>query len=91
METTLPSMPLQTPGCPSDRPGGPAAVVAMTTAGAQGLQRCVLQLCSFFSRFCVHGQNWYHKHVSEVCRRARRTSPSRNVKQRCVIRMCEEA
>ncbi|XP_029687490.1 uncharacterized protein hhla1 isoform X2 [Takifugu rubripes] len=104
-ETTLPSMPLQTPGCPSDRPGGPAAVVAMTTAGAQGLQRCVLQLCSFFSRcvcgrlrrhtrpnrFCVHGQNWYHKHVSEVCRRARRTSPSRNVKQRCVIRMCEEA
>lgn len=62
-------------GCPSDRTGGPAAVVAMTTAGAP---RLLVLKDRFCSRFCVLGHNWYHEHVSEVCRRARRSPAPRS-------------
>ncbi|XP_029971907.1 uncharacterized protein hhla1 [Salarias fasciatus] len=73
-----------------------------TTVGAHKLQPCVLELCKFFSqclcrplghktpmkRFCEDSHRWYEKHTAEVCRRVRRVSFSRNLKQRCLTKMC---
>ncbi|XP_044223617.1 uncharacterized protein LOC122993489 isoform X3 [Thunnus albacares] len=75
-----------------------------TTVGAHKLQPCVLELCKFFSqclcrpfshktrmkRYCDDSHLWYEKHTSEVCRRVRRISFSRNLKQRCLTRMCDK-
>ncbi|KAM9844975.1 HERV-H LTR-associating protein 1 [Aulostomus maculatus] len=74
-----------------------------TTVSALQLQPCVLELCKFFSqclcrpsfgpatrlrRYCDDSQRWYQTHTSEVCRRVRRVSFSRNLKQRCLAKMC---
>ncbi|XP_078143705.1 HERV-H LTR-associating protein 1 [Centroberyx gerrardi] len=75
-----------------------------TTVSAHKLQPCVLELCKFFSqclcrpysyktrmkRYCDDSHLWYEKHTSEVCRRVRRVSFSRNLKQRCLARMCNK-
>ncbi|XP_053186835.1 uncharacterized protein LOC128369783 [Scomber japonicus] len=75
-----------------------------TTVGAHKLQPCVLELCKFFSqclcrpfsyktrmkRYCDDSHLWYEKHTFEVCRRVRRISFSRNLKQRCLTRMCNK-
>ncbi|XP_069576572.1 HERV-H LTR-associating protein 1 [Brachyistius frenatus] len=75
-----------------------------TTVGAHKLQPCVLELCKFFSqclcrpfghktrmkRYCDDSHLWYEKHTSEVCRRVRRVSFSRNLKQRCLTKMCNK-
>nr|XP_020473360.1 HERV-H LTR-associating protein 1 isoform X2 [Monopterus albus] len=92
------------PGCPRRRPppisrltsGGPA------TVGAHKLQPCVLELCRFFSqclcrpfshktrmkRYCDDRHPWYEEHTPEVCWRVRRVAFSRNLKQRCLTKMC---
>ncbi|KAM8838829.1 HERV-H LTR-associating protein 1 [Synchiropus picturatus] len=68
------------------------------------LQPCVLELCRFFaqclcrrpdskaakSRYCDDSDFWYEKHTLEVCRRVRRVSVSRNLKQRCLLKMCDK-
>ncbi|XP_031733050.1 uncharacterized protein hhla1 [Anarrhichthys ocellatus] len=75
-----------------------------TTVGAHKLQPCVLELCKFFSqclcrpsgyktrmkRYCDDSHLWYEQHTSEVCRRVRRVSFSRNLKQRCLTKMCSK-
>ncbi|KAJ8011397.1 hypothetical protein DPEC_G00057770 [Dallia pectoralis] len=75
-----------------------------TTVSAQKLQPCVLELCKFFSqclcrsysykthmkRYCADSHVWYEKHTFEVCRRVRRVSFSKNLKQRCLARMCNK-
>ncbi|XP_056247766.1 HERV-H LTR-associating protein 1 isoform X2 [Seriola aureovittata] len=75
-----------------------------TTVSAHKLQPCVLELCKFFSqclcrpfnhktrmkRYCDDSHLWYEKHTSEVCRRVRRVSFSRNLKQRCLTKMCNK-
>ncbi|XP_039670846.1 uncharacterized protein LOC120567839 [Perca fluviatilis] len=77
---------------------------ATTTVGAHKLQPCVLELCKFFSqclcrpsgnktrmkRYCDDSHLWYEKHTLEVCRRVRRVSFSRNLKQRCLTKMCSK-
>ncbi|XP_074545196.1 HERV-H LTR-associating protein 1 [Halichoeres trimaculatus] len=75
-----------------------------TTVSAHKLQPCVLELCKFFSqclcrpfspksrmkRYCDDSHLWYEQHTSEVCRRVRRVSFSRNLKQRCLMKMCNK-
>ncbi|XP_031590946.2 uncharacterized protein LOC116316525 isoform X4 [Oreochromis aureus] len=94
------------PGCPWRRPELSAESVPgiTTTVGAHKLQPCVLELCKFFSqclcrpfshktrmkRYCDDSHLWYEKHTSEVCRRVRRVSFSRNLKQRCLTKMCNK-
>ncbi|CAI5676756.1 unnamed protein product [Oreochromis niloticus] len=94
------------PGCPWRRPELSAESVpgVTTTVGAHKLQPCVLELCKFFSqclcrpfshktrmkRYCDDSHLWYEKHTSEVCRRVRRVSFSRNLKQRCLTKMCNK-
>ncbi|XP_041805909.1 uncharacterized protein LOC121615588 [Chelmon rostratus] len=104
--TTTPSKPVEKPGCPWRRPGPSDASASggVTTVGAHKLQPCVLELCKFFSqclcrpfshktrmkRYCDDSHIWYEKHTSEVCRRVRRVSFSRNLKQRCLTKMCNK-
>ncbi|XP_055359741.1 HERV-H LTR-associating protein 1 isoform X4 [Betta splendens] len=93
------------PGCPWRRPervGGVSPV--STTVAAHKLQPCVLELCRFFSqclcrpsahkarmkRYCDDSHLWYERHTSELCRRVRRISFSRNLKQRCLTKMCSK-
>ncbi|XP_030629189.1 uncharacterized protein hhla1 [Chanos chanos] len=66
------------------------------------LQPCVFELCKFFSqclcrgysykstlqRYCVDSHRWYETHTEEICRRVRRVAFSKNLKQRCLARMC---
>ncbi|XP_070700912.1 HERV-H LTR-associating protein 1 [Pempheris klunzingeri] len=94
------------PGCPWRRPELTDASLSgsTTTVGAHKLQPCVLELCKFFSqclcrpfshktrmkRYCDDSHVWYEKHTSEVCRRVRRVSFSRNLKQRCLTKMCNK-
>ncbi|XP_027876188.1 uncharacterized protein hhla1 [Xiphophorus couchianus] len=89
------------PGCPWRRPepGGEAE-----TLGELKLQPCVLQLCRFFSqclcrplsrttrtkRYCDSSFLWYEEQTFEVCRRVKRFSFSRNLKQRCLSKMCNK-
>ncbi|XP_028283394.1 uncharacterized protein hhla1 [Parambassis ranga] len=96
----------ETRGCPWRRPELPGESVSgsTTTVGAHKLQPCVLELCKFFSqclcrpishktrmkRFCDDSHLWYEKHTSEVCQRVRRVSFSRNLKQRCLTKMCNK-
>ncbi|XP_047197833.1 uncharacterized protein LOC124854447 [Hippoglossus stenolepis] len=96
----------ETRGCPWRRPeqGGESASSSTTTVGAHKLQPCVLELCKFFSQclcrpvshrtratsFCDDSHLWYETHTSEVCRRVRRVSFSRNLKQRCLTKMCNK-
>nr|XP_019962007.1 PREDICTED: HERV-H LTR-associating protein 1 [Paralichthys olivaceus] len=96
----------ETRGCPWRRPeqSGELTSSSTTTVGAHKLQPCVLELCKFFSqclcrtvnhrtrvtRFCDDSHLWYEKHTSEVCRRVRRLSFSRNLKQRCLTKMCNK-
>ncbi|XP_062260378.1 HERV-H LTR-associating protein 1 [Platichthys flesus] len=103
---TTPSRQPERPGCPWRRPeqGGGATSSSTTTLGAHKLQPCVLELCQFFSqclcrpvsqwtrntRFCDDSHLWYETHTSEVCRRVRRISFSRNLKQRCLTKMCSK-
>ncbi|XP_034470131.1 uncharacterized protein LOC117778545 isoform X2 [Hippoglossus hippoglossus] len=104
--TTTPSKQPEKPGCPWRRPeqGGESASSSTTTVGAHKLQPCVLELCKFFSQclcrpvshrtrttsFCDDSHLWYETHTSEVCRRVRRVSFSRNLKQRCLTKMCNK-
>ncbi|XP_026230431.1 uncharacterized protein LOC113171909 [Anabas testudineus] len=94
------------PGCPWRRPELTSewASSSTTTVSAHKLQPCVLELCKFFSqclcrpfshktrlkRYCDDSHLWYEKHTSEVCRRVRRISFSRNLKQRCLTKMCSK-
>ncbi|KAM4552071.1 HERV-H LTR-associating protein 1 [Odontesthes bonariensis] len=94
------------PGCPWRRPelSGESVSGGTTTVGAHKLQPCVLELCKFFSqclcrpsspktrmkRYCDDSHLWYVKHTLEVCRRVRRISFSRNLKQRCLTKMCNK-
>ncbi|XP_054483566.1 HERV-H LTR-associating protein 1 [Anoplopoma fimbria] len=85
-------------------PGSSSSSSSTTTVGAHKLQPCVLELCKFFSqclcrpfghktrmkRYCDDSHLWYEKHTSEVCRRVRRVSFSRNLKQRCLTKMCNK-
>ncbi|XP_014891644.1 uncharacterized protein hhla1 isoform X1 [Poecilia latipinna] len=88
------------PGCPWRRPepGGEAE-----TLGELKLQPCILELCRFFSqclcrplsptrtkRYCDDSFLWYEEHTFEVCRRVKRVSFSRNLKQRCLSKMCNK-
>ncbi|KAM4556197.1 HERV-H LTR-associating protein 1 isoform 1-T1 [Fundulus diaphanus] len=89
------------PGCPWRRlePGG-----RTMTVGELKLQPCVLELCKFFSqclcrpfsqktrakRYCDDSFLWYEEHTFEVCRRVKRVSFSRNLKQRCLSKMCSK-
>ncbi|KAK5860450.1 hypothetical protein PBY51_021926 [Eleginops maclovinus] len=41
-------------------------------------------------RYCDDSHLWYEQHTSEVCRRVRRVSFSRNLKQRCLTKMCNK-
>ncbi|XP_026886157.2 uncharacterized protein LOC113590289 [Electrophorus electricus] len=66
------------------------------------LQPCVFELCKFFSqclcrgirhqtalqRYCTESHFWYEKHTEEVCSRVRRVAFSKNLKQRCLARIC---
>uniref|UniRef100_A0A087X6Y7 HERV-H LTR-associating 1 n=1 Tax=Poecilia formosa TaxID=48698 RepID=A0A087X6Y7_POEFO len=90
-------------GCPWRRPepGGEAE-----TLGELKLQPCILELCRFFSqclcrplsptrtkssdRYCDDSFLWYEEHTFEVCRRVKRVSFSRNLKQRCLSKMCNK-
>ncbi|XP_037537337.1 uncharacterized protein LOC119414315 [Nematolebias whitei] len=74
------------------------------TLGAHKLQPCVLELCRFFSQclcrafsqktrlqsYCDDSHRWYETHTLEVCRRVKRVSFSRNLKQRCLSKMCNQ-
>ncbi|XP_078119470.1 HERV-H LTR-associating protein 1 [Sander vitreus] len=100
------SVETEKPGCPWRRPELADIPLsgATTTVGAHKLQPCVLELCKFFSqclcrpsgnktrmtRYCDDSHLWYEKHTSEVCRRVRRVSFSRNLKQRCLTKMCSK-
>ncbi|XP_049931068.1 HERV-H LTR-associating protein 1 [Epinephelus moara] len=93
-------------GCPWRRPEltDLSLSSSTTTVSAHKLQPCVLELCKFFSqclcrpfshktrmkRYCDDSHLWYEKHTSEVCRRVRRVSFSRNLKQRCLTKMCNK-
>ncbi|KAI1902042.1 hypothetical protein AGOR_G00040640 [Albula goreensis] len=72
-----------------------------TTVSAHKLQPCVLELCKFFSqclcrpyikaktkRYCLDTHSWYVKYTSEICRRVKRIAYSKNLKQKCLARMC---
>ncbi|KAK2822798.1 hypothetical protein Q5P01_022863 [Channa striata] len=94
------------PGCPWRRPEptGERVSGSTTTVSAHKLQPCVLELCKFFSqclcrpfshktrmkRYCDDSHLWYEEHTSEVCRRVRRVSFSRNLKQKCLTKMCSK-
>ncbi|XP_071380858.1 HERV-H LTR-associating protein 1 [Centroberyx affinis] len=96
----------ETRGCPWRKPelSDGSVSSSSTTVSAHKLQPCVLELCKFFSqclcrpysyktrmkRYCDDSHLWYEKHTSEVCRRVRRVSFSRNLKQRCLARMCNK-
>ncbi|XP_035861376.1 uncharacterized protein LOC116044792 [Sander lucioperca] len=100
------SVETEKPGCPWRRPELADIPLsgATTTVGAHKLQPCVLELCKFFSqclcrpsgnktrmkRYCDDSHLWYEKHTLEVCRRVRRVSFSRNLKQRCLTKMCSK-
>ncbi|KAL6467835.1 hypothetical protein MHYP_G00235120 [Metynnis hypsauchen] len=72
------------------------------TVSAIKLQPCVFELCKFFSQclcrgyshktslqsYCIESHFWYEKHTVEVCSRVRRVAFSRNLKQKCLARMC---
>ncbi|XP_036375456.1 uncharacterized protein LOC118771555 [Megalops cyprinoides] len=76
--------------------------ISTSTVSAHKLQPCVLELCKFFSqclcraystkarmkRYCVDTHPWYVKYTSEVCRRVKRITYSKNLKQKCLARMC---
>ncbi|XP_072567814.1 HERV-H LTR-associating protein 1 [Paramormyrops kingsleyae] len=79
----------------------PTASTAATPISAQKLQSCLLELCKFFSRcrcrdsdrggaarYCAENQRWYARYTTEVCKRVKRVSYSKNLKQRCLARMC---
>ncbi|KAM6919182.1 HERV-H LTR-associating protein 1 [Xenentodon cancila] len=92
--------------CPWRRPelSGESVSSSTMAIGAHKLQPCVLELCKFFSqclcrpfnqktrmkRYCDDSQVWYEQHTTEVCRRVRRVSFSRNLKQRCLTKMCKK-
>ncbi|XP_033507231.2 uncharacterized protein hhla1 [Epinephelus lanceolatus] len=100
------SLETEKPGCPWRRPELTDLSLSgsTTTVSAHKLQPCVLELCKFFSqclcrpfshktrmkRYCDDSHLWYEKHTSEVCRRVRRVSFSRNLKQRCLTKMCNK-
>ncbi|KAM9789474.1 HERV-H LTR-associating protein 1 [Neosynchiropus ocellatus] len=81
-----------------------AKLSEVSDAVGYNLQPCVLELCRFFaqclcrrldskaakSRYCDDSDFWYEKHALEVCRRVRRVSVSRNLKQRCLLKMCDK-
>ncbi|CAL8316736.1 unnamed protein product [Gadus morhua 'NCC'] len=81
-------------------PGGPEG--PWPTLGPHKLQPCLLELCKFFSqclcradqprtpqrRYCDDSDLWYRKHTSELCGRLKRIAFSRNLKQRCLAKMC---
>ncbi|XP_068605094.1 HERV-H LTR-associating protein 1 [Brachionichthys hirsutus] len=93
-------------GCPWRRPEPTDAFGSgsATTVSASKLRPCVFELCKFFSqclcravvykthtkRYCEDSFVWYERHTSEVCRRIRRVSFSRNLKQRCLSKMCHK-
>ncbi|TRY91005.1 hypothetical protein DNTS_023023 [Danionella cerebrum] len=67
------------------------------------LQPCVFELCKFYSqcvcrgfshraaatpRYCKDSHRWYERHTTEVCSRMRRVALSKNLKQKCLARMC---
>ncbi|XP_050982103.1 HERV-H LTR-associating protein 1 isoform X2 [Labeo rohita] len=73
------------------------------TISSVKLQPCVFELCKFYSqcvcrgfshraaalqRYCVDSHHWYERHTAEVCSRMRRLTFSRNLKQKCLARMC---
>ncbi|XP_060899737.1 HERV-H LTR-associating protein 1 [Labrus mixtus] len=100
VETEKPGCPWRRP----DRTDASASLGSTTTVSAHKLQPCVFELCKFFSqclcrpfshktrmkRYCDDSHLWYEKHTSEVCRRVRRVSFSRNLKQRCLMKMCNK-
>ncbi|XP_038575276.1 uncharacterized protein LOC119902943 [Micropterus salmoides] len=104
--TTSKPVVTEKPGCPWRRPELTDVSISSstTTVSAHKLQPCVLELCKFFSqclcrplshktrmkRYCDDSHVWYEKHTSEVCRRVRRVSFSRNLKQRCLTKMCNK-
>ncbi|XP_056598495.1 HERV-H LTR-associating protein 1 [Triplophysa dalaica] len=76
---------------------------ATVTISSVKLQPCVFELCKFYSqcvcrgyshratasqRYCVDSHRWYEKHTAEVCSRVRRVTFSKNLKQKCLSRMC---
>ncbi|XP_038143403.1 uncharacterized protein LOC119785079 [Cyprinodon tularosa] len=89
------------PGCPWRRLEPSSKTM---TVGELKLQPCVLELCKFFSqclcrpfsqktrtkRYCDDSFLWYEEHTFEVCRRVKRVSFSRNLKQRCLSKMCSK-
>ncbi|XP_043076559.1 uncharacterized protein LOC122325559 isoform X2 [Puntigrus tetrazona] len=73
------------------------------TISSVKLQPCVFELCKFYSqcvcrgfshraaalqRYCVDSHRWYERHTAEVCSRMRRVAFSKNLKQKCLARMC---
>ncbi|XP_039550615.1 uncharacterized protein LOC120495231 isoform X2 [Pimephales promelas] len=73
------------------------------TISSVKLQPCVFELCKFYSqcvcrgfshravelrRYCVDSHRWYERHTAEVCSRMRRVTFSKNLKQKCLARMC---
>uniref|UniRef100_A0A1A8B2X6 HERV-H LTR-associating 1 n=3 Tax=Nothobranchius furzeri TaxID=105023 RepID=A0A1A8B2X6_NOTFU len=94
------------PGCPWRRSelSAESASSSAATVGPHKLQPCVLELCKFFSqclcrpssqkshskRYCDDSHLWYEKHASEICGRVKRVSFSRNLKQRCLSKMCSK-
>nr|XP_055059856.1 HERV-H LTR-associating protein 1 [Misgurnus anguillicaudatus] len=73
------------------------------TISSVKLQPCVFELCKFYSqcvcrgysyrawasqRYCVDSHRWYEQHTAEVCSRVRRVTFSKNLKQKCLTRMC---
>ncbi|XP_075993673.1 HERV-H LTR-associating protein 1 [Genypterus blacodes] len=96
----------ETRGCPWRRSERSDSSISSssTTVSAHKLQPCILELCKFFSqclcrplntktrlrRYCDDSQVWYETHTLEVCRRVRRLSFSRNLKQRCLAKMCSK-
>ncbi|XP_071348401.1 HERV-H LTR-associating protein 1 isoform X2 [Trachinotus anak] len=103
METERPGCPWRRPELTGESISSSTAT-RTTTVSAHKLQPCVLELCKFFSqclcrpfshktrmkRYCDDSHLWYEKHTSEVCRRVRRVSFSRNLKQRCLTKMCNK-
>ncbi|XP_059358638.1 HERV-H LTR-associating protein 1 [Carassius carassius] len=73
------------------------------TISSVKLQPCVLELCKFYTqcvcrgfshraaalqRYCVDSHRWYERHTAEVCSRMRRVTFSKNLKQKCLAKMC---
>ncbi|XP_046733080.1 uncharacterized protein LOC124403405 [Silurus meridionalis] len=66
------------------------------------LQPCVFELCKFFSqclcrgfspktslqRYCIDSHFWYEKHTVEICKRVKRITFSKSLKQKCLAKMC---